>query len=131
MATPPLKFEVSSPETGQKLLDRRSFGPNATIFAEDQPGTIAYILLSGDVAIVRGRGTAQERELTQIQAGQIFGELALMAGDRRTATAITRNGCDVLVVHQERFKQKLDEADPFIRYWIDYLSRRVIELSSR
>ena len=28
-------------------------------------------------------------------------------------------------------KQKLDEADPFLRYWVDYLSKRVIDLSAQ
>jgi CRP/FNR family cyclic AMP-dependent transcriptional regulator len=127
--TPSAEEELAPRPGGEKLLDRRSFGPDTTIFSEGEHGTVAYILLSGDVTIVAGLGTTQQRELTRIEPGHIFGELALMAGERRTASAVTKGGCDLLIVRQERFKQKLDEADPFLRYWIDYLSRRVIELS--
>jgi CRP/FNR family cyclic AMP-dependent transcriptional regulator len=129
--TPSTEEEGSARSQGEKLLNRRDFDPNTTIFSEGEHGTVAYILLSGDVTIVGGLGTAEERQLTRIETGHIFGELALMAGERRTASAVTKGGCDLLIVRQERFQQKLDEADPFLRYWIDYLSRRVIELSAR
>ena len=39
--------------------------------------------------------------------------------------------CDVLAISEAKLKQKLDEADPFLRYWVDYLSKRVIDLSTQ
>lgn len=60
----------------------------------------------------------------------MFGVHALMAGAQRAATAYTRNGCALLAVSESRLKQKLEEADPFLRYWVDYLSKRIIDLSS-
>jgi CRP-like cAMP-binding protein len=59
----------------------------------------------------------------------MFGVHALMAGANRTATVVTTQGCDVLAVSEAKLKQKLGEADPFLRYWVDYLSQRVIDLS--
>ena len=61
----------------------------------------------------------------------MFGVHALMAGAHRTATAVRALGCDVLAVSEAKLKQKLDEADPFLRYWVDYLSKRVIDLSAQ
>ena len=60
----------------------------------------------------------------------MFGVHALMAGARRGATALTERGCEVISVSEDKLKQKLEEADPFIRYWVDYLSKRVIDLSA-
>ena len=37
----------------------------------------------------------------------------------------------MLAVSEAKLKQKLDEADPFLRYWVDYLSKRVIDLSAQ
>lgn len=113
-----------------RVLDRMSLPAGTTIFTEGQLGTDAYILLQGDVSIFAQYGTPHQRELIKVQPGNMFGELALMADARRTASAYTENGCELLVVGQEKLEKKLKGADPFVRYWIKYLSRRVIELST-
>ena len=112
-----------------KVLDRKVFTAGKTIFNEGQTGTIAYILLRGDVTIYAGLGTPNQRELMKVKPGQMFGELALMADAHRTASATTEHGCELLTVSQDKLKQKLEDADPFVRYWIEYLSKRVIDLS--
>ncbi|QOZ12391.1 cyclic nucleotide-binding domain-containing protein [Bradyrhizobium sp. CCBAU 51765] len=118
-------------QSAWKGLDRRVFPAGATIFAEGELGTIAYILLRGDVTIFVGYGTAQQRALTELKPGQMFGVHALMAGAQRAASAFTKGGCELLAVSEEKLKQKLDEADPFLRYWVDYLSKRIIDLSTQ
>ena len=117
-------------QAATKVLDRRVYPAGSVVFSEGDTGNIAYILLRGDVTIVAGRGTENLRVLTEIKPGQMFGELALMAGSQRTASAVTKNGCELLFLSQEKLKKKLDDADPFLRYWIEYLSKRVIDLSA-
>lgn len=107
------------------------FPAGATIFAEGEAGTVAYILLRGDVTIFIGFGTAQQRTVTELKPGQMFGVHALMAGAQRAASAFTNHGCEVLAVSEDKLKQKLDQADPFLRYWVDYLSKRIIDLSTQ
>jgi CRP-like cAMP-binding protein len=130
-----MTFEPANSETSVqsvwKGLDRRVFPAGATIFAEGEVGTIAYILLRGDVTIFVGFGTAQQRALTELKPGQMFGVHALMAGAQRAASAFTEHGCELLAVSEDKLKQKLDEADPFLRYWVDYLSKRIIDLSTQ
>jgi CRP/FNR family transcriptional regulator, cyclic AMP receptor protein len=122
-----------SQETVQSVrqhLSRRTFPAGATIFAEGEAGAVAYVLLRGDVTIFLGFGTPDQRTVTDLKPGQMFGVHALMAGAKRTASALTTNGCEVLAVSEAKLKQKLEEADPFLRYWVDYLSKRVIDLSA-
>jgi CRP-like cAMP-binding protein len=107
------------------------FPAGATIFAEGEQGTSAYILLRGDVTIFTGLGTAHQRVVTQLMAGQMFGVHALMADAHRAASAFTEHGCELLLVSEAKLKQKLEEADPFLRQWVDYLSKRIIDLSAQ
>jgi CRP-like cAMP-binding protein len=111
-------------------LGRRVFPARSTIFAEGEIGTIAYVLLRGDVTIFLRFGTEQQRAVTRLKPPQMFGVHALMAGAQRAATAYTENGCELLAVSESRLKQKLEEADPFLRYWVDYLSKRINDLST-
>jgi len=121
----------ASVQSVRKDLSRRTFAKGATIFAEGEVGTVAYILLRGDVSIFLGFGTAHQRTITVLKPGEMFGVHALMAGAQRAASAVTMHGCEVLAVSGAKLKQKLDEADPFLRYWVDYLSQRVIDLSTQ
>ena len=123
------KPETSSVQSVWQGFDRKTFPAGATIFTEGEPGTSAFILLRGDVTLHAGREAGRERALTALKPGQMFGMHALMAGARRGATASTTQGCEVLMVSEEKLKQKLEEADPFIRYWVDYLSKRIVDLS--
>ena len=121
-------MEVSV-QSVRRGLDRKVFPAGATIFAEGELGTIAYILLRGDVTIFIGLGTAAQRALTELKPGQMFGVHAIMAGEQRAASAVTKHGCELLAVSEDKLRQKLDDADPFLRYWVDYLSKRIIDLS--
>ncbi len=112
------------------VLDRKAFPSSKLIFAAGQTGTVAYILLRGDVTIFADYGTPQQRVLTKVKPGQMFGELALMADAQRTASAYTEQGCELLTISQDKLERKLKEADPFVRYWIEYLSQRVIDLTT-
>ena len=115
----------------RKELSRKTYPAGATIFAEGETGTIAYVLLRGDVTIFIALGTAHQRLVTRLKPGEMFGVHALMAGSQRAASAVTERGCEVLAVSEAKLRQKLASADPFLRYWVDYLSKRVIDLSAQ
>lgn len=129
MAAEPATADFSLKSVKQ-VLDRKVFAPGTTVFAEGDRGTHAFILLRGEVTIYAQFGTPAQRALTKMKVGQMFGELALMADEKRTATAHTETGCELMSISQETLEKKLRDADPFLRYWIEYLSKRVIDLSA-
>ena len=124
------KTETSSVQSVWRGFERKTFPAGATIFAEGDIGTDAFILLRGDVTLHTGLESGRQRAMPELKPGQMFGMHALMAGARRGATATTRQGCELMSVSEDKLKQKLEEADPFIRYWVDYLSKRIVDLSA-
>jgi CRP-like cAMP-binding protein len=123
------EYGPASVQQVRRQMSRKVFPPGSTIFAEGEAGTVAHVLLRGDVTIFIGHGTDRQRVVTELKPGQMFGVHALMGGAQSTASARTTRGCELLAVSEAKLKQKLDEADPFVRYWVDYLSKRVIDLS--
>ena len=120
------------PQVFKKVLERKVFPAGATIFREGDRAMTAYIVLKGKVQIVTRTAAHEAVTLTECGEGALFGELALMTPDStRTATAETGEGCELMVVSQAKLRERLDSADPFVRYWVEYLSRRVIDLSKR
>lgn len=100
--------------SGSQILDRRSFEPGKVIFAEGDRGDAAYVVESGDVGIYK---TIEDEtvKLGVIKQGGIFGEMAVIDGTPRMATAKAENHVIVVRVPKAVFDQKLAGTDPFIR----------------
>ncbi len=83
------------------------------IIREGEPGSRAFIVESGKVAIWRDVG-GRRHTLGVIGQGGIFGEMALIDNQPRMASASAVTDTTCLVVGEEIFKKKLDAADPFL-----------------
>ena len=71
-----------------RMLHQRAYGKNETVFNESEPGAGLYIVESGRVAITKPVENAAPVVLAEIEAGNFFGELALIDEIPRSATAI-------------------------------------------
>jgi CRP-like cAMP-binding protein len=112
-------------------LTKQVFQPGATIFRTGEMDDTAYIVKSGDVQIFTRSAGGQPVLLTTLGPGQIVGELALLNERTRTATARTEHGCELLIVRPQQIAALLDNAPPFLRFWIEHLANRVIDLTKR
>ncbi len=70
------------------------------IVKEGEIGDTMYAIISGSVDVVRGEGEAAQT-VARLERGQIFGEMALVLQERRTATVITAEETELL-----RFNEK-------------------------
>ncbi len=66
-----------------------------TIVKESEVGDTMYAIISGSVNVVRGEGAAAQT-LARLERGQIFGEMALVLKEPRTATVITAEETELL-----------------------------------
>ncbi|HEX8710015.1 MAG TPA: DUF1003 domain-containing protein [Pyrinomonadaceae bacterium] len=69
------------------LLQDVSFKEGEVIFHEHDPGDAMYILRSGSVRIWTHDEDVQQVTLAELEAGSFFGELAVLDGSERSATA--------------------------------------------
>ncbi|MDR1128743.1 MAG: Crp/Fnr family transcriptional regulator [Treponema sp.] len=81
----------------------RYYAKNTMIFSEGEPGHDLYIIQKGAVKIVK---IAQEQEvlLAVLQAGDIFGEMALLESKPRTACAIAFEDASLMAVNRQNFE---------------------------
>ena len=78
--------------------DVRSFQAGQAIFSEGQPDNdLMYAVLDGEVEIVR-----QQHLLETIPPGGVFGEMALLDDQPRSATAIAKTACRIAVITVKR-----------------------------
>jgi voltage-gated potassium channel len=74
------------------LLRARRFLSNSVVFQRGDEGENMYFIVSGEVEVVLPHESVRLRE------GDFFGEIAVLARVKRTASVITRSMCDFLVL---------------------------------
>jgi CRP/FNR family transcriptional regulator len=84
----------------------RTFWRGTTIYSEDDPATCIYTIISGRVKILRTSASGQQKIISILYRGGVFGEMALAGGAveaRRRDEAATLDTTRVAVIHVEDF----------------------------
>jgi CRP-like cAMP-binding protein len=107
------------------ILDRKTFYKDDFIFREGDPAYAAYLIRQGKVHIVRRRH-GKRVLLATLGRGQLFGEMALIDGEPRSADAVAADQTvELVVVTEPSLKKKMDELDDFMRAWVKMLTDRL------
>lgn len=106
------------------LSSRRSFAEGAVVFLRGDPGDSLYGVVTGKVRIsVSGPG-GKEVFLNIMEPGDSFGEIALLDGQPRTATATAITQTELLIVQREQFLTLLRKEPSLALHLIQQLCRR-------
>jgi NADH dehydrogenase FAD-containing subunit/uncharacterized membrane protein YphA (DoxX/SURF4 family) len=97
---------VLAPQRTHKL-SRAHYEPGDVILREGDSGECAYILLAGEVEVVR-RVNGGPQCVATLQSGECFGEIALLADCRRIATIRCVTPVDVVVLPRDQFTTLAD-----------------------
>ena len=114
-------------DLGSEALDQlcryakhTSLRRGATICSKGDPGNFLFIVISGTVKISVSSPDGRNAILNLINAGDLFGEVAVLDGQARTADAIANTNCEIFVLDRRDFL-------PFVRSQPE-LAMRLIEL---
>src|SRR5207253_6390039 len=84
----------------------RDFAAGTVLFEEGAPGDFMYVVQSGEVEIRRQVGETA-RVLAVLPPGEFFGEMAILNGRPRSATAVVRTDARLLVIEGSTFEAML------------------------
>lgn len=110
----------------EDTLDRfaRDYAAGAVLFEEGEPGDDMYIVVAGEIEIRRRVG-GSERVLAVLAAGEFFGEMAILNGRPRSATAVARSDARLLVIDGTTFEAMLRARPEIALRMIRALSTRL------
>ncbi len=92
----------------------RRFRRGEVIFHAGDPGDALFIIVSGEVKIGLPSEAGEEAILVRLQPGNVFGELALLDGAPRSATATALSAAETLVLPRDRFRELIAK-EPAVR----------------
>lgn len=106
----------------------KSLQPEEVLFKENDPGDAFYIILSGGIEVY---AETLKKQLAMLQAGNFFGEMALMLGVPRTASAKAREQTLLFAITHKNFKVLLQKHPAFHESLVQELANHQEELLRR
>lgn len=85
------------------FLSNRSYAQGATLMRQGDPGDSLFIITRGKVAVIDERGGNQQ--LATLAAGDVVGEIALVTGEVRSASAVALEETKVWMLLKEHFDE--------------------------
>jgi len=98
-------------DTLAELAHRRAFDKGAMIFSQGDEGDALYGVAAGRVRIFTADEKGHEVSLNVLGPGDTFGEIALLDGLPRTASAVTIDDSKLIIIPRPQFMSYL-ERDP-------------------
>lgn len=110
-------------------LRRRAFRKGTIIFHKDQAGDALYVIESGRIRIFLPTAGGEELTVDIAGPGDVFGELALLDGRPRSASAETLEDTVTFTLSRDEFQRYLVAAPQLAAALVELLSSRLRQLT--
>ena len=106
------------------------FGRGEIITRQDSAAHWLYVLTKGEVEVrVRGEGSV-EKLVTRMGSPNVFGEMGVMTGERRTASVVAATEVECYRIDKEVFKAVLRNRPEMVEVISQVMARRRVELAA-
>ncbi len=109
----------------QDSFERMVFRAGEHVFLEGDVGEHAYVIDSGEIRISRKRTSGEELTLAQLKRGELFGELALIDDQTRSASAVAVTDTELMTLDRGTFQSQLQVNPDRCRRLFKILSSRM------
>jgi len=127
-------FTELPPEEIQTLLpyiNHQTFPRGHIVIREGEPGDSLFLIESGTIDILREHNPVEESIIATLTSGDVVGEMALITGEPRSATAVTRTETNVWMIRKKDFDRILSTSPKLARAVHDLVTMRISELKEK
>lgn len=108
-----------------------SFAPEQVIFKEGDEGDGIYFVKEGLVRIASSGGYGDLKVLSHIRAGEVFGEMAVLDNQPRSASATAEGPTTVYFINRAGLEQLLERAPHLATALVREINRRIREFNTK
>jgi len=108
-----------------RIAYERDFSAGKTIFSKAESGSRMFIVISGRVRIFTRSGGKKRKTFAYLAPGEFFGEMALVDGHTRSASAEAVEDSRLLVIRKADFKGLLMSDPKLTCYLLRTVSERL------
>ena len=114
-----------------RLLRERRLAEDQVLCREGDPGDAMFIVTGGKIRLATMDGAGSEKVLAYFSDGQFFGEMSLLTGEPRSASAIAETESRVLVLPKEDFDSLLSNNTQIMREMLKVVSERTMQTNQQ
>ncbi len=108
----------------------KRFQNGEIIFKEGDIGTSFFQIIEGTVEVISGYGSDKERSLTELSAGDFFGEMAVIEAYPRSNTVVAKDNALVVEIPENELNSYFAENPGMILKIMNHLGKRIKELTA-
>jgi CRP-like cAMP-binding protein len=108
----------------------KTYKKGMTLFHENDHRRELYLIQSGSVKVYR-KINNREIELAVLKKGAVLGEMALIDGKPRSASAVAREDCSVILIDADTFHEKISGVPQWFMSVIRTTSEKIRKANSR
>ena len=101
------RFDAATIRFLEKAATRKKFPKNTILLSKGDESDSLYIVCSGKANVVASDEQGREIVLSVIGPGEYFGEMAAIDGAPRSATIVTKEPSEILVIGKAAFRDSL------------------------
>jgi len=109
----PLLKDITDDELKEliKLLTENKFAKGDKIITEGDEGNVMYVLIAGSVDIIKTTIYGEKFVCATLDDSMhpVFGEMALLDNDKRSATVMAKTECITLSIDTKSFNEYIDK----------------------
>ena len=94
---------AASIERVAALATQRHYRAREIVFSQGDAGDAIYAVVAGRIRISAGTADGREMSLNIMEPGDTFGEIALLDGGSRTATATATESSELVAIRRDHF----------------------------
>ncbi|MCB1043873.1 MAG: Crp/Fnr family transcriptional regulator [Acidobacteria bacterium] len=114
-----------------RLTVRKSFSKETILVQENEMGETMYMILSGKVKVTNVGTDGKEVILSVLGPGDFFGEMALLDEEPRSATVVTLDQTEALLLRRKEFMNLLEQNREMLSNLLATLSQRLRHANSQ
>ena len=95
------------------------------IVLEGNLGDALYLIVSGQVAVVKNLNSDKRKTLAKLGPGGIFGEMSLLDGQPHAASIVALEETELSTMSQDEFQALFDEMNPIMQGIVQLLIDRL------
>ena len=118
-------------ETIAQLLRERRLAEAEVLCRQGDPGDALFIVTGGRIRLSTTDPSGNEKILTYFTDGQFFGEMSLLTGAPRSATATAETDSQLLVLDKESFDDLLASRAQIMREMLKVVSQRTLQTNQQ
>ncbi len=123
--------EISKENAGKRTALGKSYKDGEIIFRQGEKGNCMYVIQSGKAEVLKSDQNNREIQLTVLSKGDIFGELAIIQEEVRSATVRAMGEVRVIVVDKRIFLRRVHEDPSFAFRIMEKMAKRIKELDAK